>query len=749
MADILGNTGKFDAFKSNALTKSVQNGGVQFNNPFQTIPPAPPAADIPKLNKELTVGDKFLKPKPRDPIEAIITVFVRITSFIKTNTYTILWGAPTNPPPRAVIKNPQTGFYETVKGSVQQTAQKISNFFQSGLFNILDVINSLDLCGIINYLTDPTNSRGRKRPPKPWTPDQIALFYVQDQAKYVQKLIDKYTALPTTLVRQYSTLEPKAETQQQAISGSGAPAGKDQIAGTDVQKFNLYNLIQEIKAAFTVGGPNAIFTAQDATIISQVPGLGANLNFIDDFVQFANRYTDYRNIDNEDLRKLLQKINEVRSVCVTIQNLNFKGLVFLVDELLGGDLRKDIQKLSKFIDPTKLLPALKQISQQINAFVKMAQKMYNIISQVQFIIKILIILAKVLKFLVKFFLVNILPAVFATLGIIATLEKAREDAEKFIEKIIKRLEQINGLMAVVLSLVRYILANAIELLVRLETLIAKLEACEAMQDSPILADLKASYDDLKQIKEQLEAYIANYDGKTNPDSAQFGEYSIRVVDEELTDPTIPNKRRRGIALNRKGVLVAQSDLTFATNTSIIIQEVKVKLVSQGLIAPQFNVLSEQDLSTVFTSVQYLDNDDVLSESFDFNTLLQDLAEGSDSPDNLDENEGIGLNAFINNLKGGKRLRKRVRAQMALNSRKLADNIKSVEPEGTLTGGLASKQLTEANQLETQNIKDDIDTWKEEIREASTQGPAGYPIIADRTKKIKEAERKLNEAQARK
>jgi hypothetical protein len=746
MADILGNTGKFDAFKSNALTKSVQTGGVQYNNPFQTVPTAPPTPDIPKLNKELTVGKKFAKPKPKDPIETLLLVFVKITSFIKQNTYSILWGAPTNPPPRAVIKNPQTGFYETVKGSVQSTAQKVSNFFQSGLFNILDVINSLDLCGIISYLTDPTNSRGRKRPPKPWTPDQIALYFVQDQARYVQKLIDKYTALPTDLVRSYSTLEPKKETQQQAVSGSGAPIGKDQIAGTDVQKFNLYNLIQEIKTAFTVGGPNSILTAQDATIISQVPGLGANLNFIDDFVAFANRYTDYRNIDNEDLQKLLQKINEVRSICVTIQNLNFKGAVFLVDELLGGDLRKDIQKLSKYIDPTKLLPTLKQISQQINAFVKMAQKIFNIISQVQFIIKILIILLKVLKFLVKFFLVNVLPTIFTTLGIVASLEKAREDAQSFIERIMKRLEQINSLMAVVLSLVRYILANAIELLFRLETLIAKLEACEAMKDSPVLDDLKASYDNLKQIKEQLEAYVANYDGKTNPDNSQFGEYSIRVVDEELTDPTIPNKRRRGIALNRQGVLVAQSDLTFATNTSIIIQEVKVKLVSQGLIAPQFNILSDQDLATVFTSAQYLDNDDVLSESFDYNDLLQ---ESVDSPDNLDETEGIGLNAFINNLKGGKRLRKRTRTQMAANKRKLASSIASVEPEGRLSGGLANKQLTEANQLESQNVKDDIDTWKKEIAVAATQGPAGYPIIADRSKKIKEAQQKLASLQTRK
>lgn len=705
----------------------------------------------PQFQQEQLNKVKATVPKPTDPIEILITVFVKATTFLKKNTYTILWGAPTSPPPRTAVKNPKTGFYETVKSSVAVTGTKITNFLKSGLFNILDTINALDLCGIISYLTDTSNNKPKKRPAKPWTPDQIALYFIQDRAREVQQLIDRYTALPTKLVRSYATLEPTTETQQQAISGSGAPAGSDQIAGTDVQKFNLYNLMQEIKAAFTVGGPDSILTAQDATLISQVPTLGANLNFMDDFIGFANKYTDYRNIDNQDLQTILKKINEVRSVCVTIQRCDFKNLVFLGDQLLGGDLRKDVQKLSKVIDPTRLLPTIKQIADQVRAFVKIAQKVYNIIAQVQFIIKILIILLKVLKFLVKFFLANVLPSIFTTVGAIATLEKARIDAELFIVRAMKRLEQINGLMAVILSFVRYLLANAIELLNRLNILIAKLEGCEAMKDSPILEDLKASYAELKQVKDQLESYVANYDGKTDPDNAQFGEYSIRVVDEELTDPTIPNKRRRGIALDKQGVLVAQSDLTFATNTSIIIQEVKVKLVSQGLIAPQFNVLSDQDLATVLTSVQYLDNDDVLSENFNYTELLQetpDSINSLDSPDNLDETEGIGLNAFINNLKGGKRLRQRTRAAMAANKRTLADNIKTAEPSGELTKGLVGKQLTEANQLDAQTLKENVDTWKKEIAVAATQGPAGYPVIADRTKKIKEAQQKISALESR-
>lgn len=632
---------------------------------------------------------KAIQPKPKDPIELIIVLLAKTTAFIQSNTYKILWGSLTNPPPRAIVKNPDTGFFESVKGTTKQSLNKITDFFQSGIFNILDTINGLDVCGILNYITNPTNNRPKPRPPKPWTSEQIALFYVQDRAAEVQSLIDKYLALPTTLVRSYAGIEPKIETQQQAVSGSGAPLGKDNISGKDVQRFNVYNLLQEIKAAFTVGDQNAVITAQDATLLSQVPGLGGSLNFIDDFIGYINQYSDYRNINNEDLQKILAKINQVRSVCVTIQLLDFKNIAFAALEFLGVDIRAQIQKLSRVLDPTKLLPTIKQISNQVNAFVKIAQKIYGIISQVQFIIKILIVLLKVLKFLVKFFLGNVLPAIFLTMGIVATLEKARDAAELAIAKAIKRLEQINSLMSALLALARYILSNAIELLARLQVLIAKLEACEAMKDSPVLDDLKASYQNLKAVKEQLEAYVANYEGKTSPDNAQFGAYSIRVVDEQLTDPTIQNKRRRGIALDVNGVLVAQSDLTFATNTSIIIQETKLKLVSQGLVAPQFNTLADPDLAIVLEAAQYLENDDVLSEDFNFDSLTN---ENIDPPDGSDESNGIGLNAFINNLSGGRRLRKRVRATMEKSAAKFRNQAAQDKVDGDRlfnTGNVAS------------------------------------------------------------
>jgi hypothetical protein len=665
----------------------------------------------PAFQNEALNKAKAFKPKPKDPIETLILLFTKLVAKFQTSTYSLLWGAPTAPTPRTVVKNTQTGFFESIKGAPKGLLNKISTFLQSGLFNILDTINGLDVCGILNYITTTSNSKPKPRPPRnTWTKDQIALYTIQDKAREIQNLIDKYLALPTTLVKSYAGKEPQAVTPQQAVITSGAPQGTSTIVGTNVQKFNVYNLLQNIKLilapenlqvikdSLTPGTKNSILTAEDLTIISQVPGLGGSLNFIDDFAGYINQYTDYRNINNEDLQKILKKINDVRSVCVTVQILDFKSVLALAGNFLGVDIRSQIQKLSQFIDPTKLLPVIKQISNQVNTFVKLAQKIYNIIRQLQFLIKLAVVLVKVFYFIQAFFTALPVPNLMTIHAMTASFEKAREEANKKSEAIVKRLEQINSLLSVILSFVRYLLSNAIELLVRLQVLIVKLEACDCTKDSAILQDLKASYADLKQIKEQLEAYVLNYDGKNDPESVLFGKYSIRVVDEELTDRAIVNKRRRGIAVDPDGALVTQSDLTFATNTSIIIQEVKVKLMSLGLVAPQFSAFDNNALSVITTSLDYLETNDIFSEDLSFSNLLK---ESKDLPDSADESQGLGLNAFINNLPGGRRLRKRVRAAL--------DNSST-----TFKNQVAQEKVSGENLLKTDNIASSIGTGNEPV-----------------------------------
>ncbi len=60
---------------------------------------------------------------------------------MQVGIFKILWGKATNPPVKATVRDPQTGEVKVVQTAVANVGQKISNFFQSGLFNILDTIN--------------------------------------------------------------------------------------------------------------------------------------------------------------------------------------------------------------------------------------------------------------------------------------------------------------------------------------------------------------------------------------------------------------------------------------------------------------------------------------------------------------------------------------------------------------------------------------------------------------------------------
>ena len=97
-------------------------------------------------------------------------------------------------------------------------------------------------------------------------------------------------------------------------------------------------------------------------------------------------------------------------------------------------------------------------------------------------------------------------------------------------------------------------------------------------------------------------------------------------------------------------------------------------------------------------MNYLENDTVLGEDFNFDTLLN---ESKDLPDSADENQGLGLNAFINNLSGGRRLRKRVRTAL--------DNSST-----TFKNQVAQEKDNGENLLKTDNIASSVVTGNEPV-----------------------------------
>lgn len=587
----------------------------------------------------------------------VVTSTAKGLGTFQTGVNKILWGSANTQPKQTVTYNTVSGSLD-YKSNVPSTPSKpTGNLVDSGLFNALDALNSVDLCNVLAYVTDTIHFKTGSRPDKStWTAPQTALYTLQDEAALVQSYIDKFMAYPNVFIGSYVGTGPNAVPIEQAVSQSGAP----KQGGSGVTAYNVYFLMQAIKDTFSfkTQGPRSLFTAEDKTLLTTVPGLGSNLNIIDDFLGTINKYSDYRQIPNSELQNLINKINIIRSVCVTIQNLDFKNALVLTGNFLDTDIRAQIQKLSNFLDPTKIIPTLKEVNSSLRAFIRIGQQVQGVLNTGQFLIKLALLFYKVYKFIIAFFHALPAPLMWSTSGIQNTITTALNKAKDESDGVMVLLKSINSLLTVVVMFIRYLLTNTNELLRRLDILLAKLEGCRAVKNSDVIAELQATRESLAALQDQLAAYIIQYDSKTDPNTAMFGGYDIRVVDEELTDKAIQNRRRRGIALNQNGIIVAQSDLTFATNTSVIIAEVQQKLVATGFVQPSLGKIDAVNLSVISDSLNYLESNDVLNDNLNIEPTQLD------SPDNLDENQGLGLNAFINNLKGGKKLRQRAKAAVA-------------------------------------------------------------------------------------
>jgi hypothetical protein len=608
-------------------------------------------------------------------LEKIVTGAATQLGRSQTAINKVLWGNGNTQPVQTVKYDAASGSLSYKTTPTVATPPAKGNILNTGLYNALDALNSVDLCNVLTYLTDNINVKRKPRPPQQtWNQSEKVLYRTQDKAALVVTYIDKYTAFPNEFIGSYLGVGPNAVSAETAISQSGAPAGSNNISGTNIQKYNMYNLIQSIKETFATGtgaSSGSLLTPEEQTLLTTVPGLGGNLNFVDNFLGSVNKYGDYRSISNSDLQKLQNQISKLRSVCVTVQNLDFRNTLAIAGNLLNTDVRSQIQQLSKFLDVTKIIPTLKQINSAIRTFIRIANIIQGLLRVAQFIIKLAILFTKVFKFIIAFFIALPVPSLLTTTGIQILFNDAKQTAKNNNDSLIKLLKEINALLAVITIFIRYLLANANELLIRLQTLLTTLEGCEAVKDSDVIAELKLSVTQLTDLRDELANYIIKHDSKTDPNTAVFGTYDIRVVDEEITDRSVRNKRRRGIALDQNGFIVTQSDLTFATNTAVIIEEVKQKLVSAGLVQPSLGSLNAADLAVISESLDYLDSNDVMQDDLNVQTF-----QNQDTPDNENENLGIGLNAFINKLPGGRRLRARVRKSLDSSNSTLKSQIGS-------------------------------------------------------------------------
>jgi uncharacterized FlaG/YvyC family protein len=533
------------------------------------------------------------------------------------------------------------------------SSNAIQKALDKGIVNVLEDVAGIDFCNIVNYAINKipgTNSFDPKKRAGDFTnPLERSKFIIQKAAFDIQTYIDDY-------YRSYGD------------------------ARNPESKLGLSKLINSITEVL-----NTDIGFTNTELLSAFPELSTFGNFLQNSLGVFNRYTDVRQIPNTELQKIISYIDKTRGICIAIQGLNTPGAAInLIDSFTGGAVQDEIAKITKIINPARLIPLLKSILKTANNINSIGVKVLQYINSARTIIKIAVGLIKIFNVLKAFFTALAVPNQITTVGITTKFSDTyatvlKEQGEK---RLIKRLNQINAVLNLTAIFVTSLIGGMANIIGKLNLILLNLENCNNL-DPSLAEEVKVTVNNLIKTSNGLQKFLDTYNNNAKKLESNFGNYTIKIVTEEVTDQGISLKRRYGVALDSNSNKVLESTPTFASLDQIIINEVKVLLVSQGLVASDLKSMSAEDIQTITDSLNYLEDGEVDIQNLGVSTISSPI----DDPDNENVDAGLGLNAFVNNLPGGKAMRKRMRKILGEQAGQLKSDLNSVDPNQKLTNSV--------------------------------------------------------------
>lgn len=541
--------------------------------------------------------------------------------------------------------------YGKFKLQTSPTANKIQKALDKGITNTLSDIVGINYCDIINYLINQAPAGQQFNPDNPPTDGSSfarTKWTIQKQAFEVQKRIDQY---------------------YQSYGDANNPESK----------LGLYSLIKEVNDIFaTILSPQT--GLNDPEILKTFPQTATITNFLQDVLNKFNQYQSVNDINQAELQKLLRFIEKVKAYCTAIIGLNSPAsFINFANTITDGGVQEQIAKLNKIIDVPRFLPLLRQIIRSANNINNLARKLLGYINLGRTIITICLVLIKIFNIL-KIFFVNIaIPSLFGRKGDDIKLnevfqQKLKEEGEK---RFIERLNQINAVLNLMAICVTTVIAGIDDIIYKLNLIKLNLEAC----NPEVGQEIQDTISNLTSTRIQLQDFLDRYNSTGEKINRQFGTYTIEIVTEQVVDEGISLRRRFGVARDNNGNIVVQSTPTFASLDLIIVNEVKTLLVSKGLVNFDLGNISSENSLIVLESLRFLGKDDLSLENVQFTVQdLETIREDSDA---------LGLTNFLNNLPGGKALRKRVQKMMAEQSSKLKTDLSNTDPLGRFNTNISS------------------------------------------------------------
>jgi hypothetical protein len=391
-----------------------------------------------------------------------------------------------------------------------------------GISGLLDLFVSIDLCNVLSYganqLADPNGNSNSFNPKK--EPDNNA----------------------SNLAKKKWKLQKKAYNIQKQIDGYYTQYGDT------INKDDLAKLVQDLITSLTniLSGEDSI---DDPELLDAFPEIALLNNYIQSVVGFLNINTDLRNVPNDTVKKVIKFVDGIRGACIKIQALSnplSAGINFL-----SPKLRDDLSKIQKVIDPARIIPAIKTVSQSALAARNATNQIMSIVRVAQLFVRLGILLVKVFAVILAFLLGIPIPSIFTTTGIQTAASSGYEKLFKKLNDIFTDLKALSSLLTTIIKLCTTLSIQIGSIIDKINIVLINLEACNNAPTDLVL-ELKNIRDDLKNSQNELNNFVDNYNKKKEISNNKFGNYTISIITEQVVNPAIKLVRRYGVALDSDG-----------------------------------------------------------------------------------------------------------------------------------------------------------------------------------------------------
>ena len=292
----------------------------------------------------------------------------------------------------------------------------------------------------------------------------------------------------------------------------------------------------------------------------------------------------------------------------------------------------------------KITQQLKTLSKLLNNILKLVRKILNFTKFLKKLIIALTILTKVLKFFP-------LPARWVTVGIVVKMGDILAKISFQLKSALLIVLGIDLIVKYISNFLQDVLKRVNDLLNKLKLVTDQLAACSDPEKNKLSTELGSSTGALSVIISELEGQLGDLLTTNN----SYKGFTFDIIEEKTVDKQVAN-RRYAIAINSSGILTLQGTPSYATDTQVLIDELKLIIDRDNLIgyAPDQKSLETINTSTLSSELEQEvleefdldDPDDILADSIESEKDLSELVNTEDTEKSLKEKYNKKQKRFV-------------------------------------------------------------------------------------------------------